>query len=274
MREGEYNTRNFDSLPEGGDKNGGQSFNKFPSWWWVSSFFLCTSLSISSSYLTKADRFDRRPAKGREDGMSVCPCVCAHCFEDPAAKRTGFSFAALSLSFYDRRLLLLHLILVSARLAPEDSAVVVAHSEVVGPVHDVEPGEGEREHDPGDDVDPLGLGGNLSRKRVEDAVDNVLGSAGAANATSHAAHESSEETLHGEMYRVCKCSISIAEYLTHLWSRCSSCCGRSSRSSADCPVLVVIPPVSVPGQLGVEKLVLSTDNGGSLDATDKGVLGI
>ena len=213
MREGEYNTRNFDSLPEGGIKTGGKVLTSFHlGGGSLLSFFLCTSLSISSSYLTKADRFDRRPAKGREDGMSVCPCVCAHCFEDPAAKRTGFSFAALSLSFYDRRLLLLlHLILVSARLAPEDSAVVVAHSEVVGPVHDVEPGEGEREHDPGDDVDPLGLGGNLSRKRVEDAVDNVLGSAGAANATSHAAHESSEETLHGEMYRVCKCSISIAE---------------------------------------------------------------
>jgi hypothetical protein len=34
----------------------------------------------------------------------------------------------------------------------------VAAGQVVGPVHDVESGEGEREDDPGDDVDALGLG--------------------------------------------------------------------------------------------------------------------
>ena len=47
------------------------------------------------------------------------------------------------------------------------SGAVVAHGEVVGPVHDVEPREGEREDDPGDDVDALGLGRDAhgSRRR-------------------------------------------------------------------------------------------------------------
>ena len=43
-----------------------------------------------------------------------------------------------------------------------DAFAVIALGEVVRPVHHVEPGEGEREDEAGDHVDPLGLRGYLA----------------------------------------------------------------------------------------------------------------